>query len=259
MPVTGSASASTPGALPLPENATAREQTPMPVTGSPSASNPVALAAPENAITQARTPGPSTGSSSARTPVALPPPENATARAQAPVPSTGSAGARTRVALAAPENAITQGQTLTPSSGSAGTRASAALAAPNKEAMTGGVPTAVDTAAASTATAPHSDVTAPTAQQQAAAEALAGRGDAMLAIKDISAARSFYEHAANGGSARAALALAQTYDPTFLYQWGVVGPKPSPDLAAIWYRKAAALGDRAATVRLRTLEAAATK
>ena len=39
------------------------------------------------------------------------------------------------------------------------------------------------------------------------------RGDAMLAIKDISGARRFYEVAANAGNAPAAMALARTYDP----------------------------------------------
>jgi TPR repeat protein len=70
----------------------------------------------------------------------------------------------------------------------------------------------------------------------------AARGDAMLAHRDISAARKFYEFAANAGSARAALALARTYDPGFAAQLGQVGLRPDPGLAAVWYHKAAELG-----------------
>ncbi len=81
----------------------------------------------------------------------------------------------------------------------------------------------------------------------------ARRGDEMLAIKDISAARKFYEYAANARGARAATALAETYDPAFLTKLGAVGVRPDPALAATWYRRAAALGDPDAEVRLRTL------
>lgn len=51
---------------------------------------------------------------------------------------------------------------------------------------------------------------AQTTQEQSRMTAMyASRGDEMLAIKDISAARKFYENAANGGRARAATALAK--------------------------------------------------
>lgn len=94
---------------------------------------------------------------------------------------------------------------------------------------------------------------APTAQDQAMAASLVRRGDAMLAIKDISAARKFYESAANAGTAAGATALARTYDPAYLAKLGVVGLQPDPAAATVWYRKAAALGDRDAETRLRTL------
>jgi TPR repeat protein len=70
------------------------------------------------------------------------------------------------------------------------------------------------------------------------------RGDAMLANKDISAARKFYEYAANAGSARAAAALGRTYDPAFAAQLDEVGLRPNPELAAVWYRKAAELAGK---------------
>jgi hypothetical protein len=107
--------------------------------------------------------------------------------------------------------------------------------------------------------APHPTQTTPTPQQQAASAALASRGDAMMALQDISAARLFYERAANAGSARAAMALGETYNPTFLARLGAVGTKPNPAMAEEWYRKAAALGSRSAEDRLRTLGLEAAK
>ena len=95
----------------------------------------------------------------------------------------------------------------------------------------------------------------PTVQDQRMGTMYASRGDEMLAIKDISAARKFYEYAANVGSARAATALAESYDPTFLTQLGAIGIRPDPGLAAAWFGKAAALGDSAAEARLRTQSA----
>ena len=79
------------------------------------------------------------------------------------------------------------------------------------------------------------------------------RGDAMLAAKDISAARRFYALAAEDGSASAASALALTYDPAGLRQLGAIGPRPDPVLAALWYRRAQALGDAGAAARLERL------
>lgn len=99
----------------------------------------------------------------------------------------------------------------------------------------------------------------PTIQDQSLAALYATRGDQMLAIKDVSAARRLYEYAANAGSARAATALAQTFDPSFLTRVGVVGLKPDPALAAIWYGKAVALGDRDAKTLLRNLNTEAAK
>ncbi len=88
-----------------------------------------------------------------------------------------------------------------------------------------------------------SAVRPPTAPVSPLAVFYASRGDEMLAIKDISAARKFYEYAAYAGSARAATALAKTFDAAFVAQLGIVGLKPDPALAAAWYQKAATLGD----------------
>nr|WP_294507344.1 hypothetical protein [uncultured Rhodopila sp.] len=91
------------------------------------------------------------------------------------------------------------------------------------------------------------------------AGAAVSRGDAMLAMKDISAARALYEYAANAGSARGARALAETYDPDFLRRLGAIGPKPDLALAAAWYRKAASLGDDTAEAKVRLLAAEAAR
>lgn len=121
-------------------------------------------------------------------------------------------------------------------------------------------PTAADKPApASTVPAAARPATStPASPNPSMAEFYARRGDEMLAVKDISAARKYYEYAAEAGSARAALAIARTYDPIFLSQWQTVGLKPDPALATAWYRKAAALGDpiAAAWVRAHSIDAA---
>jgi hypothetical protein len=112
-------------------------------------------------------------------------------------------------------------------------------------------------------TAPGSTVPSvtrpPTSREPAIAAFYATRGDEMLALKDISAARKLYEYAADAGSARAATALARTFDAAFVTQLGVVGLKPDPALAATWYRKAAALGDPQSDTQLLTQRAETAK
>lgn len=98
-----------------------------------------------------------------------------------------------------------------------------------------------------------------TSPEQSMAEFYAKRGDEMLAIKDVSAARRFYEYAANAGSARAAMAIARTYDPTFLSRLQVMSLRPDPALASTWYRKAATLGDPNAAAGLHALSADAAR
>lgn len=100
---------------------------------------------------------------------------------------------------------------------------------------------------------------APTAQQQSMAALYVSRGDEMLAMKDVSAARKFYAYAADAGSAHAATALGMTHDPEFLSQLGVVGLRPDPAMAAAWYRRAAALGDSDARAQLSRLGTEADK
>jgi TPR repeat protein len=128
------------------------------------------------------------------------------------------------------------------------TQFAAANAAPR--APTGGVGDVAQAQSTGTANDPPpasaSVVPPPAAPETAMAAFYATRGDDMLAHKDVSAARKFYEFAANEGSARAAVALAKTYDPAFTDQLGVVGVRPDPKLAADWYRKATELGGKPA-------------
>jgi hypothetical protein len=92
-------------------------------------------------------------------------------------------------------------------------------------------------------------------EQERMAATFTSRGDAMLAIKDISAARKLYEQAANLGSAAAAKGLARTYDPAYVGKLSIMGMRPDLAMAASWYDRAAALGDREAAQRMHELEA----
>lgn len=81
------------------------------------------------------------------------------------------------------------------------------------------------------------------------------RGDQLLATGDIAAARMFYERAAEGGSAAAATAAGKTYDPIFLAEVHARGIRGDPVMAAQWYRKASAGGDRQADTLMKRLMA----
>ena len=83
--------------------------------------------------------------------------------------------------------------------------------------------------------------------------ALMRRGDALLAVGDISAARLVYGRAAAAGSGAAATALGRTWDPGYLAGIGGRGITGDEKEAASWYRQGSALGDIAAGERLRQL------
>jgi type II secretory pathway predicted ATPase ExeA len=79
---------------------------------------------------------------------------------------------------------------------------------------------------------------------------LLSRGDTMLALGDISAARLLYQRAAALGSGRAATAVGKTYDPAFLASIRASGIAADRVVAATWYRKGAGLGDLEGADRL---------
>jgi len=83
--------------------------------------------------------------------------------------------------------------------------------------------------------------------------ALMKRGAELIATGDIVSARSMFRYAADASDARAAFALAETYDPTVLGRLGVQGLVPDVANAQFWYDKAMRLGSREAPGRLETL------
>lgn len=78
------------------------------------------------------------------------------------------------------------------------------------------------------------------------------RGEQQAAIGDISAARLLFERAAEAGSPSAALRLARTFDPMFLSA-AEATVLSNPAIARRWYARAAELGDREASVRLKAI------
>jgi predicted double-glycine peptidase len=79
------------------------------------------------------------------------------------------------------------------------------------------------------------------------------QADVLIGRGDISAARLFYERAAQAGSGQAATAVGRTFDPNALARMGAIGTKPDPTTASLWYRQAIALGDSSAEPLLRAL------
>jgi hypothetical protein len=79
------------------------------------------------------------------------------------------------------------------------------------------------------------------------------RGEEFVAKGDLAAARSLFERAAEAGDARAAFALAQTYDPLVLQRWGEQGFAPDIAVARTWYERARELGSSEASQRLQML------
>jgi hypothetical protein len=80
------------------------------------------------------------------------------------------------------------------------------------------------------------------------------RGDAMLRLGDVSAARMLFVRAAELGIGIAALKVADTYDPAFLAEHNLRGIKADPVEAERWYRKAQSMGEPQAEEHLKRLE-----
>jgi hypothetical protein len=79
-------------------------------------------------------------------------------------------------------------------------------------------------------------------------------GAELMANRDFAAARLMYQRAAEAGSAMAAFALAETYDPLMARKLNVRGGiTPDFALATTWYEKAKALGSSEAPERLERL------
>ena len=83
--------------------------------------------------------------------------------------------------------------------------------------------------------------------------ALLQRADALIASGDVAAARLVLRRAADAGDARAAMALAETYDPAILEKLDVHGFVPDLAMARSWYEKARKFGSAEAPRRLEML------
>ena len=82
---------------------------------------------------------------------------------------------------------------------------------------------------------------------------LVKRAEELLTTGDISSARLLLRRAAEAQDARAALALAASYDPIELKRLGVYGSTPDVVAARDWYEKAKQFGSREAPRRLELL------
>jgi hypothetical protein len=76
------------------------------------------------------------------------------------------------------------------------------------------------------------------------------RGEQLLGTGDLSSARLLLRRAADARDARAAFALAGTYDPLVLSKLRVRGFAPDASAARDWYQRAVELGSREAAARL---------
>jgi hypothetical protein len=81
------------------------------------------------------------------------------------------------------------------------------------------------------------------------------KGNEQLEEGNVSAARLFFERAADAGLAEGAMALAATFDAAELGRRNVRGIKPDSKLARQWYERARQLGAGDADDRLRRLGA----
>ena len=104
---------------------------------------------------------------------------------------------------------------------------------------------------------PAAPTAAPHATKPPAPEVLTTflrRGEALLALDDLSGARLFFQRGAQAGSAPAMTALGRSYDPALLAAGGNQASQGDLAAAAFWYRQAIALGDDEARRLLARLE-----
>jgi hypothetical protein len=75
-------------------------------------------------------------------------------------------------------------------------------------------------------------------------------GKRLKAAGNLALARGIFQRYAQRGDSRAAFLLAETYDPISLARRQLLPPESDPELARIWYRKAAEGGSHEANARL---------
>jgi hypothetical protein len=85
------------------------------------------------------------------------------------------------------------------------------------------------------------------------AQSLISKGERLLKTGDILAARQFFLRAFEMKATLAAYGVGQTYDPAVYTKHSIRGLSPSPQQAAEWYGKAAAIGHAEASAALAEL------
>ena len=83
---------------------------------------------------------------------------------------------------------------------------------------------------------------------------LLDRGNSLLELGDIAAARLFYDMASERGSAEGAMLMGLTFDPVYFERKGIYGTRPDVFEAMEWYRKSASMGNVAAEEHMSALE-----
>jgi hypothetical protein len=86
---------------------------------------------------------------------------------------------------------------------------------------------------------------------------LMAHGNKMVDVGYFPGARAYFQRAAEAGSGEAALALGETYDPSFIARIGAQGIRPEPDQAVVWYERAREMGAAGAEAKLADLKVAA--
>jgi hypothetical protein len=102
---------------------------------------------------------------------------------------------------------------------------------------------------------PAKPAAAQAAEPAATDDDLIARGDELLSLGDIVAARQLYEFAFDRGQMQAAVALGRTYDPVTFEKLKVRGLSPNPQLALEWYEKAEKAGIKGAQADIEALSA----
>jgi hypothetical protein len=101
------------------------------------------------------------------------------------------------------------------------------------------------------AAAPEPQPTVTLSQDEIAS--LLRRGRELIAAGDIASARLVLTHLADAGIAEASFVLAGTFDPAVLESLRIVGMRPDPAKARVWYSRAAEQGSVEARQRLQAL------
>jgi hypothetical protein len=102
---------------------------------------------------------------------------------------------------------------------------------------------------------PAKPAPAQAAEPSATDDDLIVRGDELLSLGDIVAARQLYEFAFDRGQMQAAVALGRTYDPVTFEKLKVRGLSPNPQAALEWYKKAEKAGVKGAQADIEALSA----